>query len=244
MNQFEKPVSDRSKFMYRFQTELPKGVNEDNIKRDGSLKGSKSYVKGYREEDRSRGKKKAQAFFGDKSVFGAKTEKGVRFFADEQMYIKGLDQLKGYLVKLKIDKARQVHPHEQYPKITDDKKFDILIEPTKIALQENDARVKSLAENQKKQYVREFNKNYSTHIKDNEEIVANAGSKGIEIVNIKEATFNSELRRAVQAVNKIQAYMEDNGEALNRAKALPPVEPTRMERAKSVVAKMSPFRRR
>mgnify|MGYP003675537732 FL=1 len=69
---FEKNPQDRSEYMFRMQ------FNEPIPNAKGKI-----MQRGYRQEDRKDKNPKAQAFFGDASVFGSKSEAGVEYFARE-----------------------------------------------------------------------------------------------------------------------------------------------------------------
>jgi len=259
MNTFEKPVSQRSEFMYRYSDDLPDGVNEDSLTKTGALRGSKNYLKGYKEEGRSGRNSKAQSFYGDRSIFGAKTQKGVKYFAQEILSSGGRDELEGYVLKLKIGNKKQIHPHEQYPKVTDDKKYDPLIKATQKILVENDKNVRKLAENQRKAFTRIFVRGYSKAMSGNDEIVVDAGDKGVEIVEIKPVTIKQDIALASKIVQNSLVWSEEKRKGFKEVEKLPPKNPSRMQQAKETVkekakqaakttkqtmAKMSPFRRK
>lgn len=232
-NELEKYEMEKgNEFVYRFVKEKPESMLE-RIKR---AIGIKQKYAGYRTGDRKDIRAKANAFYGDDSVFAASSDAGARFYAKEAAN-SSKTPIRGYIMKLNVKGIPQIDTHAVYGKMKEMvppypekktlpeyykkldnayKEYNKLLEPSRTAVTDKGYAPSSWREldtRQQKRLVLLDSISYSKHISGNEEIVVNAkGSNKPTIVEVK--SHNPVKNKGV--TDKIKAWQKERDKNYNQ----------------------------
>lgn len=232
LNEYE--MKNGHTFVYRYVTKQPESMF-GRVKKSIGLGKSKE-VTGYRTGNRKGNKYKANAFYGDDTLFTASTMEGAKFFAEEVANSQHKDS-QGYIITINVKGIPQIDTHAQYKKIkvpdapitktikpSDigkvydsyykklDKayeKYEPLLKPTKMAYDKNQRGkgYQDMNEKQKKRNVVLNAVTYSRYLSDNDEVAVNtSGDKKPKIVKVTRHT--GKINEYMK--KKQQAWQEQN----------------------------------